>query len=227
MKLWFITLLTSASCALGGMEFEAKLVEVEAAADDEQAQVEFKFSNTGDKEVIISHIDPDCDCLTVQASGGTTLPNRTIRYRPGESGVIRSIFKIGNSTGTVDQVVAIWLKGDPKKDPSIRLTARIKVPQLVHMEPRTLKWQLGSEATPQRITISMNHDKPIEVTKMECTSPSFRTELKTVEAGKLYEVLVTPVSTETPGIGVVQIETDCEVEKQRRQQAFIMIQREE
>lgn len=209
----------------GELKFESRLVTVHATADAEKAQVEFQFANRGEKDVIISHINPDCDCLTVQASGGTILPDDSIRYRPGEAGAIRSIFKIGNSSGTVDQVVAIWLQGDPRDKPSIRLTARILVPELVKLEPKTLKWEVGSEPEPQVLTVTMNHERPIAVTGMECTSKSFRTELRTVEAGKKYEVIVTPVDTETPGIGVVQIETDCEVEKQSGQQAFVMIQR--
>lgn len=225
MKPSALLFLLASSLAWGGLDFESRIVEVQAAADAREVPVEFNFSNTGSEQVIISHINPDCDCITVQAKGGTVLPNKSIRYRPGETGVIRSSFKVGNASGTVDQILAIWLEGDPKDEPSIQLTARITIPELVSMEPKALKWMVGSEPATQRITITMNHDKPIAVTRMASSSKSFRAELKTLEAGRKYEVLVTPLSTEGPGIGVIRVETDCEVESQRNQQSFIMIQR--
>ena len=207
------------------LEFEAKLVEVHAAADAEQAQIDFKFTNKGDKPVFISHINPDCDCLTIMASGGTTLPDKRIRYRPGEAGIIRSEFKIGNKKGQLDQKVLVWLSGDPKDKPSIQLTARIQVPKLINMAPRTLKWEVGEEATTKAIEVVMKHDQPIHITETKTTSPHFTIDLVTVEKGKRYTLNVTPKDTKSPGIGVIQVFTDSNVELQNREQVFAMVHR--
>ncbi len=209
------------------LEFDAELVEVEAAADAKDAQIDFKFTNKGDKPVFISHIDPDCDCLEIMAKGGTTLPDKRIRFRPGEEGVIRSQFKIGNKKGQIDQKVMIWLTGDPKHKPSIQLTARINVPQIINMAPRTIKWVTGEEAKPKAIEVVMNHPQPIHITETKSSSTNFTIELVTVEKGKRYTLNVTPKDTSSPGIGVIQVMTDSPVEIQSREQVFAMVHRPE
>lgn len=225
MRALLIIIALISQLAWATLEFDSKLVEVDAAADAEKATVDFKFSNTGDKDVFISHINPDCDCLTIKASGGTTLPDKRIRYRPGETGVIRSIFKIGNNKGQVDQKVMVWLTGDPKDKPSIQLIALINVPQFISMVPRSLKWDIGSEPKPKRIDVTIQHDQDIKVTEVKSSSPNFEIKLVTIEEGKRYAIMVNPKNTDTPGITVVQVITDSTVKNQSRQQVFAMVQR--
>jgi len=227
MRALLITLTLVGQLAWGAIQFEATTVSVKAGPEDESAEIDFKFSNTGDEQVIMSRIETNCDCLSVKVSGGTQLPDDRRRYKPGESGIVRGTFKTGNSTGTAEQVVAIWVEGDPKDKPSIQLVGKIEIPQLVLMEPKVLRWELGSELTTKRLTVTMDPKQPIKITGMDCSSKQFHAELKTLEEGKRYEVLVTPLDTKAPGIGVVQVDTDCSVEKQRRQQSFVMVQRPE
>ena len=56
--------------------------------------------------------------------------------------------------------------------------------------------------------------------------PAFVTsELKTVEEGKRYDLVVTPTNLDAPGIGVFRIETDCAIKKHRIQQAFAIVRK--
>ncbi len=45
------------------------------------------------------------------------------------------------------------------------------------------------------------------------------------EEGKKYDLIVTPLETNAPEIGVLRIETDSELSKHRIQQAFAVIRK--
>ena len=51
-------------------------------------------------------------------------------------------------------------------------------------------------------------------------------EVKTLEEGKHYELLVTPAETKDPGLAIIRIETDCEIKRHQVLQAFAVIRRD-
>lgn len=203
----------------GGLEFTETLKEVDAGADATLVTTEFSFTNKGDKPASITKSDPGCSCLKVEISGGK------LKYAPGESGIVRTTFEMGNFSGTVDKMVALWIDDDPADNPSTRLTVRVHIPVLVGVEPKTLKWDLGAKADSQVIRIQMAEGKPIHVTGVTSSSESFACELKTVEEGKKYDLVVTPRTIDAPGMAVIRIETDCGISKHRVQQAFAVLRK--
>jgi hypothetical protein len=203
-----------------GLTFEKTLVELHAAADAKTAVADFNFENKTDKPVTITRYDKTCSCVSVQVTGGK------LNYLPGEKGVVRATFDLGNFSGAVDKMVVMWLDGDAESKPSVTLTVRVHIPVLVIMDAKTLKWTLGSEARPQKIDIRMNHSKPIRIISTTCTSELFKTELKTVEEGKHYELWVTPLEMGAPGLAIIRMETDCEVVRHKIQQAFATVRRD-
>ena len=60
---------------------------------------------------------------------------------------------------------------------------------------------------------------------MTGADPRFKQELKTIEEGKKYEVVITPASTEKVGMGVVHLETDCKFERHRSQRVFMVVRK--
>ena len=209
----------AAFVSAAGLEFEKLLVEVHAPADAKTVTADFKFTNKGDKPVTIAKTDPGCSCLSVQISGGK------LKYGPGESGVVRTTFDMGNFSGAVDKSIALWIDDDPADKPSMKLDVRVHIPVLVALEPKTLKWNLGGKPEPQTIQIRMAEGKPIRVLAAKSSSAAFSCEVKTVEEGRKYELIVTPLEIGTPGIGVIRIETDCEISKHRVQQAFSIVRK--
>ena len=71
----------------------------------------------------------------------------------------------------------------------------------------------------------MKKNKP--KAKSKSSSSNFEIELITEEKGKRYLLHVTPKSTESPGIAVIQVITDSPVEIQSSEQAFAMVHRPE
>jgi hypothetical protein len=71
----------------------------------------------------------------------------------------------------------------------------------------------------------MNETSPIRVTGVSSSSPAFKPELKTLEEGKSYELVVTPTTIQTPGLGILRIETDSANAKHRFHQAFAVVRK--
>lgn len=203
-----------------GLTFESPLLEIHAAADARTAVADFKFENKTGKPVTITRYDKTCSCVSVQVAGGK------LNYLPGEKGMMRATFDLGNFSGAVDKMILVWLDGDAGAKPSVTLTVRVHIPVLVVMDVKTLKWTLGGTAEPQKIDIRMNHTKPIRILTTSCTSESFKTELKTLEEGRHYELWVTPSDINAPGLAIIRMETDCEVARHKVQQAFATVRRE-
>ena len=201
------------------LAFKETLKEIHAPAGAESVTAEFEFTNRSGKPVEVVKYDAACSCMAVQIS------DHKLRYAPGESGVVKATFDMGNFSGTVDKVVALWLDTDAKDKPSVSLTVRVHIPVLVVIEPKTLSWEIGGKATPQTIRVTMNHTQPIHLKSVTSSSPAFAHEMKTIEEGKSYEVVVTPSEIDSPGLAVLRLETDCELAKHKIQQAFAVVRK--
>ena len=224
MKLLIAIWLTLAAFAHAtGLEFEQLVTEVSAPADATTVTADFKFTNKSDKPVTISKSDPGCSCLKVQVAEGK------LRYAPGESGLIRTTFEMGNFSGTVDKMVALWLDDAPDTSPTMRLTVRVHIPVIVSVESepgkKTLQWEIGGKLEPQVIHIVMAEGHTIHVTGVTASSHAFGHTLKTIEDGKKYDLIVTPLEIDMPGMSVIRIETDCPIPKHRTQQAFAVLRK--
>lgn len=219
MKIFSLVWLLLGSIVAGAaLEFENKLQEIHADLVAKTVTSDFKFTNTGSETVRIREADAGCSCLAVQIAGGKLL------YEPGETGTMRAIFEIGSFQGAVDKPIHVWLDSDAVEKPSSSVVLRVHIPVIISMEPKTVKWAVGAEATPKIIDVKMSHQKPVAVTSVATSSDAFSTRLITVEEGKHYKIEVTPASTAAPSLSVVRFETNLDVEKHRVQQGFAVIQ---
>lgn len=201
----------------GGLKFSSLLTEVNAPPNAATVTADFPFTNDGDKPVTIAKTDPGCSCLKVEISGGK------LNYAPGESGVVRATFEMGNFSGTVDKVVALWTGTDPEDKPSVHLTARVHIPVLINLEPKTVKWEIGAKAAPLTVQIHMADDQSIHVLGVSSSNPAFKVELKKITDGKHYDLIVTPDNTDRATIAVIRIETDCAVARHKIQNAYAVV----
>jgi len=214
---WLLALVLTTAMARGGLNFPEILKEVQAPADAKSVTTDFEFSNDGDKPVKIRHYDAACSCMSVQVQGGK------LDYAPGDKGLIRTAFELGNFAGEIDKMVMIWLEGDRDDQPSIRLTVRVHIPELVKLEPKTLRWSVGTKPASQSFKIHIFNDKPIKILNVTNTNENFRQELLTLTPGKEYELKVTPVELATPCIGILRVETDCQIFRHKIQQGFVVV----
>lgn len=199
------------------LSFEEELIEVHADPNTQTVSKDFKFSNGGPETVTISEADAGCSCVSVKVSGGK------LTYAPGEAGVLRATFELGSFQGAVDKPINVWLKGDPDDKPSSTVVLRVHIPQMITIEPKTLKWEAGKDVEPLIMDVKMDYEKPIHVTSIASSNTSFAVKLIVLKEGEHYQVEVTPTGSEPSGLSVIRIETDLEVEKQRIQQGFAVM----
>jgi hypothetical protein len=211
--------LAALGVARGGLVFPEKLKEVHAPPDAHLVTVDSPFVNQGDKPGTIKKYDAAGSCIGAKIKGGK------LTYEPGEKGVIRTTFSLGNFSGVIDKSLQLWVEGDPKDKPSIVLTVRVHIPELVKIVPKTLKWTVGEDPVPKSLDITMNFDKPIKILGVTGSNENFTQKLETIEEGKKYRIVVTPSDTGTPGIGILRIETDCPIARHRIRQAFLVVRR--
>lgn len=222
MKLLMVSWLSlTAPIFAGALTFTETSKEIQAAADAKTVTADFEFTNNTDKNVVITKSDGGCSCVSVQISGGK------LSYAPGESGVVRANFSVGNFSGQVDKHVQLWTDGDPSGKPSETLAIKINIPVLISIEPKTLKWAAGAEAKPQKIKILMQDTTPIHISNVSLSTEAFSYDLETIKDGEEYELTVTPAETEKVGtLGIIRIQTDSTQDRYRLQQAFAVIQKQ-
>ena len=212
-----IWLLSIASIHAQILDFKETSKEINAAADATTITAEFEFTNKTEKPVIIKKCDAGCSCMSVRIS------NEKIRYEPGQSGVIRATFEVGNYSGAVEKLISVFLGNDPPNKPSHVLKLKVIVPVLISLEPKTLKWIVGAKADPKTIQIKIAEDQTIRIIAVKSSSEEFALELKIQEEGRRYDLVVTPKNVNVTGMAVFRIESDYKIQKHRVQQAFAVV----
>lgn len=197
-----------------GLDFPSKSLDAAAKADANEVIFDFPFSNKSGKHLIIDKLIPNCSCLGLSIKGGK------MHYAPGEEGVLRATMDITNLSGDVEKVAAVVLNGDSELKPSSLLTVRARIPVLVEVSPKTVRWNIGEKPEPKIVKITMHHDKPIRVLSVNTGKELFRHQLKTIEDGRQYELEITPGDTTKPDLQVFEIVTDCAIKRHKAVQAY-------
>lgn len=195
------------------MRLDVPVVEVKPKPEDETVTVSFTFRNAGDKPVTILSLDSGCSCLS------SSLDART--YEPGASGTGKAEFKVSTFTGRHEKSVTVTT--DDSAQPRWVIPFVLEVPAVVEIEPKTLQWWLGDEATTKTCVVKMLGETPLKVTNVTSTRESVDFKWEEVTAGREYRITVTPKSTAEVVMGALKIETDSTIPKYQRQLAFFSV----
>lgn len=199
----------------GELVFEKTTIEITAAPDQEKVVADFVFKATGDEAAVIKRYDAPCSCLEAQISDGGRLT-----WAPDEKGTVRGLFKVGNFRGTIPKQITI-LMADGKRH---ELTVQMTMPELLKIEPKTLKWAQDGSAEKQCFELSISEDQPLKILEISGTNEEkFPFELETIEEGKRYKLWVTPSDTEVRGFGLLRIATDSKYKKHQSYQAYAVV----
>lgn len=201
------------------LDFKEISQTINAPADVTTVTATYEFTNKSGKSVTIQKLDPGCSCVLAEIADGK------LRYGPGESGTISAKFDMANFSGSVDKAILLYLDKDPLDKPSQVLKLKVNIPVLVGLEPKTVQWEVGGKLKPQTIKIRIIDGQTIHVTNVQSSSDAFSYQLKTLEDGRSYDLIVTPKDMKSPSIGVFRIETDCKIAKHRIQQAFGVVRK--
>lgn len=209
------------------LAFETTSKDVHVPPQDNTALVEFPFKNGGKEAVTLARYESSCSCMDAKVTGGTQGKDGEIRFEPGQNGMVRATFNMNNFSGEVEKVITLYTDKDPNDQPSIKLIAKVHIPVIVDVSPKTVRWDLHEAPTAKIVTVKMQYEKPVKLLSAKSGNDRFALSVKTVEEGKHYEITVTPKDTDTTGIGVIRLETDCPIERHKIQQSFVLIKKPE
>lgn len=212
-----LLLLLSALPARAGLEFaKAEIAHTATHADTEVAK-DFKFKVTGGKTVKILDIATYCSCLKAKTKDGK------MEFKDGEEGVIETAFLLGTFEGEVSKQVVV-VTDDPAQ-PEITLSIRMTIPPIIKVEPESLKWEVGEEAKPKTMKLTVVDEKAIAVTKLVSSRDNMTAEFKELKKGREYEITLTPKTTAEVMLGVLRVETDAPYPRYQKRLLFFNVMR--
>ncbi len=196
------------------LTFEKTLKEVTTRPDVTVLRVSFHFQNKSDEAIKIVEYDAPCICMDAKLMRADE--KKSFVFQPGEKGTVIGVLDFGRLKGTIDKVIKIRTDKDKGKEPSIVLTSRVTIPELIYSDTRSVKWEVGEKLDPKVFMIKVTDDRetPISIARHSNVfgiSKVFKYEVESVNDGRGYKVTVTPLSTATPRMEALRFYTDSKI----------------
>lgn len=198
---------------VGDLVFTPVVQSIQAGAGEKLIEVVFSVENTASVPLRILKLESGCECLEVSIDQDPIPARKTAK--------ITGIFDIEKLRGTSDRKIAVLTE---QHDLPVFLTTRIEVEPIYEIEQQMTTWTVGSDPVEKTITFRVLRDEPVHVLSAESKRPEVTSELVEVEKGRLYHIVLTPSSTEKSLLGIVRLETDCEIESYANPLAYYSIQ---
>ncbi len=158
----------------------------------------FGFTNVGPSPIAIIDIRPSCGCTTA------TLAKK--EYAPGESGEIEAKLNFAGHVG--HQEKWIYVTTNVAGSEPVLLSLAVDIPPEVTIQPEFVMWRVGDPLEPKTMRVVIPDGIPINLVAVQADNPTMQVQLREVQAGKEWEVKVTPTSTREPVKAVITIRSD-------------------
>lgn len=192
---WLIVaLLALFGSRAGALQWETTTIATEASPLQAEVRVAFAFTNAGSDPVTIEEIKSGCDCLDATTGKKT--------YRPGQRGRVVARFVVGDRIGMHERSVLV--RTDEPGEPTT-LTVRVRVPAPARIDPRDLEWDIGGSAIPKTADVVVDDSLTIDFAEVFSTCDVFQARLETIQPGRKYRLIVTPLRTREPASGAIRI----------------------
>lgn len=171
----FLLALTSVALIAGNgpvITFEKDTYDFGEIDKGEKVSFEYKFTNKGDAELIISEVKPSCGCTTADMDKKN--------YQPGESGTIPITFDSTRFNGAINKTVTVVSNDATNPRKQIKLTGKIVQEVTINPTYLTIINVKRSEKVERSIKINTERLAKLEVTDVESNIPFLN--LKTVQS---------------------------------------------
>ncbi len=95
-------------------------VDLGKMAGSTNKEVEFKFTNTGKRDLIIRHVRSTCGCTAIQQG------QQGVGIKPGQSSSIKAVFNSGAYKGRVTKAIYVYTNDPKKSEVVLMLNAEVE-----------------------------------------------------------------------------------------------------
>jgi hypothetical protein len=156
--------LSIAAPARPGLAFQQYMVDLGPIQPTSEVRGYFVFRNQSAGDVTITSVEPSCGCLAPQLEKKT--------YGPGETGTISlRVLPANEAPGKKEYFVDVRYSDTEPRE--IRLVFRLTLPEKkLSVRPRALMfYQLGEEATSQRLKVCDTRGMPVVIEGVKSSNP--------------------------------------------------------
>lgn len=189
-----IMLLPATVVPCAALDWKTRELSFTTAPFQSTQEAAFEFTNRSHKPVTIREVMSNCDCLSAATD--------QLVYAPGEKGVLKFSFSIGDRLGLYLRRLKVMTDESP--DP-VHLLIRVEVPELVTLTPRSVTWSRHEAPTEKSVDLDAIPGVTIDFTRVQPTSGDFAARLETLEAGRRYRVYLKPPATAQPANAAFRI----------------------
>lgn len=165
-------------------EFSELVYDFGKVKTSEPLRHDFIVTNTGNAVLNILEVKPGCGC--------TTAGSWDKEIQPGKTGRIPVQFNPANYSGPVTKPITITCNDPVKNIQSLQLKADIW--KAIDIQPTYVQFlPVEDEVTTDTrvVKITNRTDDPLTLELQSASNPAFKTELKTIQAGKEFELHIT------------------------------------
>ncbi|MBI3415983.1 MAG: DUF1573 domain-containing protein [Verrucomicrobia bacterium] len=178
------------------IEFSELIHDFGKVTTTEPLRHDFIVTNTGNAVLQILEVKPGCGC--------TTAGTWDKEIQPGKTGRIPIQFNPANYSGPVTKSVTITCNDPAKSISSLQLKADIW--KALDIQPTYVQFlPVEDEATNETriVKITNRTDDPLTLELQSASNPAFKTELKTVQPNKEFELHITFAGSTLTNIGSI------------------------
>jgi hypothetical protein len=201
------------------IEFAETAFDFGKVKGGEVVRHDFVFTNSGTAALEIKDVHAGCGC--------TTAGTWDRKVEPGKTGVIPLQFNSTGFNGTVTKSATVACNDNGQSNVVLVLKSTVWNP--FDVMPATAVFNVSSESQTNAtrvVRLVSNLEEPVELSDVQCTNRSLQAELKTVRAGKEFELLLTalPPFTSNTTVTSVSVKTSSPQKPVINVGAYIMVQ---
>jgi hypothetical protein len=184
--------------ALAQLKWDQPKQTLTPSPGEKVVTAKFSFTNLGPSPITIIDIRPSCGCTTA------TLAKK--EYAPGESGEIEAKLNFAGHVGHQEKWIYVTTNV-AGSEPAL-LSLAVDIPPEVTIQPEFVMWRVGDPIEPKTMRVVIPEGIPARMIAAQADNPTMQVQLREVQAGKEWEVKVTPTTTREAIKAMVTIRSD-------------------
>jgi hypothetical protein len=177
------------------IQFDALMYDFGRIVAGQMVKHDFVFTNIGDAVLEISGVHPSCGCTTAGAWSS--------RVEPGKTGAIPLLFNSGHYNGPVTKTASVICNDKSHQQVTLVIKGTIWKPIEVNPPMAVLNVVADAPSNPPAIiTIVSSLPEPVTLSDPISSNRAFAAEIKTIQPGKEFQLIITRV----PPIGPTTVQ---------------------